>query len=93
MSGYVPLGKVTRLAPDRMFLEKRKACPMSSNEAGEAVLRTANFITSSLGYEGSAADFAASQRVRLTEAIGSVRLPEVAAWATDEGGARECSQS
>jgi acyl carrier protein len=57
---------------------------MSSNEADEAALRIANFITNSLGYEGPAADLVGSQPVRLTEAVDSLRLLELAAFVEDE---------
>lgn len=61
---------------------------MLSNDVDEAALRIAKFITTSLGYEGPAEDFVGSQPVRLTEAIDSARLLEVAAFIEDEFSVR-----
>lgn len=56
---------------------------MSIESSDEAALRIASFIVTQLDYNGPITDFIGSQPVRLTEAIDSASLMELAAFTED----------
>ena len=53
---------------------------MSTEASDEAAVRIAHFIVTQLDYPGPVTDFTGSQPVRLTEAIDSAALLEVATF-------------
>ncbi|MGH2878667.1 MAG: phosphopantetheine-binding protein [Solirubrobacteraceae bacterium] len=59
---------------------------MSSDLSGEAALRIARFILSELDYQGTVVDLIGGEPVRLTEAIDSVALLELATFVEDDFG-------
>ena len=56
---------------------------MSIDVSDEAALRIARFIVTQLDYRGPVSDFVGSQPVRLTEAVDSSALLELAAFIED----------
>lgn len=59
---------------------------MSTEASSEAALRIARFVVVQSDYQGSAADFGGRQPVRLTEALDSVGLLELASFVEDAFG-------
>jgi acyl carrier protein len=59
---------------------------MSTDAPGEAALRIASFITTQLDYPGAVADLVGYRPVRLTEALDSIRLMELASFLEDSFG-------
>jgi acyl carrier protein len=59
---------------------------MSSNGSDEASLRIAHFIVTDLEYAGPATDLLGPDPVRLTEAIDSAGLMELASFVEDSFG-------
>jgi acyl carrier protein len=59
---------------------------MLTDSSEEAALRIANFIVSELNYGGAVADLVGSEPVRLTEAIDSAALLELATFVEDDFG-------
>lgn len=57
-----------------------------SDSSHEAALRIANFIVSELNYGGTVADLVGSEPVRLTEAIDSAALLELATFVENDFG-------
>jgi acyl carrier protein len=56
---------------------------MSTDTSNEAALRIARFIITELDYRGPVTDLVGDQPVRLTEAVDSVALLEVATFVED----------
>ncbi len=67
-------------------MENSGAQPTSSDTPEEAGLRIAHFIVDNLEYGGPVTDFFGSEPVRLTEAIDSAALLELATFVEDEFG-------
>jgi acyl carrier protein len=59
---------------------------MLTDASDEAALRIAHFIVTQLDYQGPVTDLVGSQPVRLTEAIDSLALMELAAFIEDAFG-------
>ncbi|MGH2865256.1 MAG: acyl carrier protein [Solirubrobacteraceae bacterium] len=59
---------------------------MVTDSSHEAALRIAHFIISNLDYGGTVADLVGSESVRLTEAIDSTDLLELATFIEDDFG-------
>lgn len=61
---------------------------MLADASGEATLRIARFIVTHLDYPGPVTDFFESRPVRLTEALDSIGLLELATFVEDSFGVR-----
>lgn len=59
---------------------------MPTDGSDEAALRIARFIVSELDYDGTVTDLIGSEPVRLTEAIDSAALLELATFVEDDFG-------
>lgn len=74
---------MTRLDRYPLSSERRKPQSMSIDTSHEAALQIARFIVTELGYHGQVTDFVGSQPVRLTEAMDSLALLELASFVED----------